>query len=114
MAVSALDALVLAVVQGITEWLPISSSGHLALAQRFLGIEVPVAYDRWLHVGTLVAVVVYYRRRLADLTRAVLAGPRAAKAVGWQSAWLGDLDRRLALAVALGTVPIVVAGVVFE
>lgn len=114
MAVSALDALVLAIVQGLTEWLPISSSGHLALTQRFLGIEVPVAYDLWLHVGTLVAVVVYYRRRLADLARAVLSGPRVTRQVGWRAAWLGDLDRRLAVAVVVGTVPIVVAGVVFE
>lgn len=114
MAVSAFDALVLAIVQGLTEWLPISSSGHLALTQRILGLEVPVAYDLWLHVGTLVAVVVYYRRRLADLTQAVLAGPRAVKEAGWNAAWLGDPDRRLALAVGVGTIPIVVAGVVFE
>lgn len=113
-AVSALDALILAIVQGLTEWLPISSSAHLALAQRFLGIEVPVAYDLWLHVGTLVAVIVYYRRRLLELTRAVLAGPAAAKEVGWRKAWLGDLDRRLAIAVVVGTVPIVIAGVLFE
>lgn len=114
MAVSVLDAILLAVVQGVTEWLPISSSGHLALTQRLLGVEVPVAYDLWLHVGTLVAVVIYYRRRLAELVRAVWAGPRATKEVGWRAAWLGDLDRRLALAVVVGTVPIVIAGVVFE
>src|SRR5688572_24196121 len=98
-ALSALDAILLAVVQGVTEWLPISSSGHLALTQRLLGVEVPVAYDLWLHVGTLVAVVIYYRRRLADLLRAVLAGPKADREAGWRQAWIGDADRRLALAV---------------
>jgi undecaprenyl-diphosphatase len=113
-ALSVLDAVILAVVQGVTEWLPISSSGHLALGQRLLGADVPVAYDLWLHVGTLVAVVLYYRRRLAGMARAVLAGPRAARERGWRDAWLGDLDRRLAVAVAAGTVPIVVAGVAFE
>ncbi|HUR26409.1 MAG TPA: undecaprenyl-diphosphate phosphatase [Candidatus Thermoplasmatota archaeon] len=114
MAVSVVDALILAIVQGVTEWLPISSSGHLALTQRLLGIEVPVAYDLWLHVGTLLAVIVYYRRRLVELTRAVLVGPAATKKDGWKAAWLGDLDRRLALAVVLGTVPIVIAGVLLE
>lgn len=114
MAVSALDALILAIVQGITEWLPISSSAHLALAQHLLEIDVPVAYDLWLHVGTLLAVIVYYRRRLLELTRAVLAGPVASRQFGWKAAWLGDLDRRLAVAVVVGTVPIVVAGVLFE
>lgn len=114
MAVSAWDAVVLAVVQGVTEWLPISSSGHLALTQRLLGAEVPVAYDLWLHVGTLVAVVLYYRKRLAQLTRAALEGPRATRHVGWRAAWLGDAERRLAVAVILGTLPIVIAGVLFE
>ncbi len=114
MAVSVLDAVILAIVQGVTEWLPISSSGHLALAQHLLGLEVPVAYDLWLHVGTLLAVIVYYRRRLLDMTKAVLAGPKAAKEAGWRAAWLGDLDRRLAVAVVVGTIPIVIAGVLFE
>jgi undecaprenyl-diphosphatase len=113
-AVPWLDAVLLAIVQGVTEWLPISSSAHLALAQHFLGIDVPVAYDLWLHVGTLVAVVLYYRRRLWDLIKAVWAGPRATRESGWKAAWLGDLDRRLALAVVIGTVPIVIAGVLFE
>lgn len=114
MAISALDAVILAVVQGVTEWLPISSSAHLALAQKALGVEVPVAYDLWLHVGTLVAVILYYRRRLLVLIKAVLAGPRATKEGGWRQAWLVDNDRRLALAVVLGTIPIVIAGVLFE
>lgn len=114
MAVPWLDAVLLAIVQGVTEWLPISSSAHLALAAHILDVEVPVAYNLWLHVGTLVAVVLYYRRRLRDLIKAVLAGPRATREAGWKAAWLGDQDRRLALAVVIGTVPIVVAGVLFE
>jgi undecaprenyl-diphosphatase len=114
MSLPALDAVLLAIVQGVTEWLPISSSAHLALAQRLLGVEVPVAYDLWLHVGTLVAVVLYYRRRLWQLIVAVLAGPRATREAGWRAAWLGDPERRLALAVVLGTIPIVIAGILFE
>jgi undecaprenyl-diphosphatase len=55
----------LGVLQGVAEFLPISSSGHLALAQNFLGYEkLPLFFDLMLHVGTLAAVVWYYRRAL--------------------------------------------------
>ena len=69
------DLSLLAVVQGLTEFLPISSSGHLVLVQSLLGMEeAPLAIDVALHVGTLLAVVVVYRGALADLARDVLAG----------------------------------------
>jgi undecaprenyl-diphosphatase len=60
-----MDAVILAVVQGITEFLPISSSGHLVIFQSILGFkEPPVFYDILLHLGTLLAVVVYFRQQL--------------------------------------------------
>jgi undecaprenyl-diphosphatase len=67
------QALLLGLIQGITEWLPISSSGHLALAQHFLGIEASVAFDIVLHLGTLLAVVAYYRNDLLALGAGILA-----------------------------------------
>ncbi len=59
-------ALGLAILQGLTEFLPVSSSGHLALAQSFSGAfaEPPLLFDVWLHLATLAAVLVYYRREL--------------------------------------------------
>jgi len=65
--VSILDAVLLGIIQGITEWLPISSSAHLALAQHFLGIGADVAFDIILHLGTLLAVVIYYRKDIIGL-----------------------------------------------
>lgn len=62
----------LGIVQGLTEWLPISSSAHLALVQHFFGIEAGISFDIILHLGTLVAVVVYYRNDLILLARGVL------------------------------------------
>ena len=60
--------LCLAVVQGLTEFLPVSSSGHLVLAQHFLGVESPGPdLELFLHVGTLLSVCAFYRRRLASL-----------------------------------------------
>jgi undecaprenyl-diphosphatase len=67
------EALVLGVIQGLTEFLPISSSGHLALANHFMGkkdLEQNIAYVLILHLATLAAVVLYYRQRLYDLARA--------------------------------------------
>ena len=55
-----LEAVILGIVQGITEWLPISSSGHLVLFQKWLGFEVPVIYDIVLHLGSLLVVFLVF------------------------------------------------------
>ena len=63
-----LEAIFLGILQGLTEFLPISSSGHLVLAQQFLGLKEPlVFFDVMLHVGTLMAVLVVYREAIAKL-----------------------------------------------
>ena len=63
-----LDAILLGILQGLTEFLPISSSGHLVLAQHFLGLNEPlIFFDVMLHVGTLAAVIVAYRKSIAKL-----------------------------------------------
>jgi undecaprenyl-diphosphatase len=94
--VSPSDAAVLGLVQGITEFLPVSSSGHLVLASRVLGVTGPGAQIATsLHLGTLAAVVVFTRRELVQLVR----GFRSERA-----------SRRLGAAVVLGTTPAVVVG----
>ena len=63
-----LEAILLGILQGLTEFLPISSSGHLVLAQQFLGLKEPlVFFDVMLHVGTLAAVLVVYREVIGRL-----------------------------------------------
>jgi len=64
------ESILLGIVQGLTEFLPVSSSGHLVLAQSLLpGFSAPAAaFDVLLHGGTLVAVVLYFHRDLADIT----------------------------------------------
>lgn len=69
---SAFAALVLGVVQGLTEFLPISSDGHLALAYKLLGMKPDLAFEVFLHLGTLIATVVYFRRDLLEMVRALL------------------------------------------
>ncbi len=68
-----IQAALLGMLQGLTEWLPISSSGHLVLAQRWMGLTVPVAFDVFLHLGTLAAVVAFFRGDLLGILRALAA-----------------------------------------
>jgi len=62
-----INSIILGIVQGITEWLPISSSGHLAIFQKLMGLEVPVSFDVMLHFGTIIAVVFYFRKELIQI-----------------------------------------------
>ena len=65
---SIFQAIILGVLQGIAEFLPISSSGHLAVVQRLFGLsDVPLLFDVMLHLATLAAVILYFRRKIARL-----------------------------------------------
>ena len=102
-----IEAVVLALVQGLTEFLPISSSAHLILAPRFFGwADQGLAFDVAVHLGTLAAVLIYFRAELNAIFRA----------------WLGSLsgrrsnedDARLGWSLLLATVPIGLAGLLFH
>ena len=105
-----LEITILALIQGLTEFLPISSSAHLLLPSKLLGWDDQgLAFDVAVHVGSLIAVVVYFRHELISMTRA----------------WFSDLplvlkhqpvsaDARLAWAVILGTIPVGLAGLLFK
>ena len=97
MSVSVGQAVLLGTVQGLTEFLPVSSTAHLALAQRFLpGFAQPgILFDVLLHVGTLAAVVVYFRERIARTFAGLASTDAAARRAAWRLAGL------LVLAVAL-------------
>ena len=100
------QAVVLALVQGVTEMLPISSSGHLILVPRFFGWQDQgLAFDAAMHVGTLLAVVLYFYRDLWNMATAGLASVFRGRHTP---------DSRLAWAVLLGTVPVAVAGVLLK
>jgi len=96
-------AALLGVVQGLTEFLPVSSSAHLILARELFGWEdaaFGLAFDVAMHVGTLVAVLVFFRSDLGELARALPAVWRPDA---------GPAARRIRLIVA-GTIPIVIVG----
>ena len=105
---SLLEAIVLGIVQGVTEFLPISSTAHLKIVPALLGWEDPgAAYSAVIQLGTVAAVLVYFARDLLRLTKAFIAGLIA-------RAPLGSEDSRLAWFVGLGTIPIGVLGLLFK
>lgn len=105
---SFLEALGLGLLQGITEFLPVSSSGHLVLARAVFGADMTygLAFDAVLHLATVLAVIVYFRRDLYTLGQTVL------RKLGRLP--VNEEDARLLQALAVATVPAVVAGLLLE
>ena len=101
-----IQILILALVQGLTEFLPVSSSAHLILVPILTGWEDQgLAFDVAVHVGTLTAVVVYFRKEIGKM------------AVSWFASVLGkglDKDAKLAWAVLFGTIPVGIVGLLFK
>jgi len=93
---------ILGLIQGLTEFLPVSSSGHLVLGERLLGLDPPgVLLEACLHIGTLAAVVWVFRTDLAEIARGLTRR--------------GTIERRKEIGlIAAGTVPVVVAGLLFR
>ncbi|MGH2803741.1 MAG: undecaprenyl-diphosphate phosphatase, partial [Thermoleophilaceae bacterium] len=105
---SVVEAIVLGIVQGLTEFLPISSTGHLRIVPAFLGWDDPgAAFTAVTQLGTMAAVLLYFREDLLRISRAWLRS-------------LGDrplrrsLDARLGWYIVLGTIPIGIFGVLFK
>ena len=105
-----LQAIILGIIQGLTEFLPISSSAHLLLVPwifgwHHLGLEFDVA----LHIGTLLAILIYFRRDFLELTRDLFRSlSRTPPAPGAEPG-----DARLAWAIVVGTIPAAVIGAPF-
>jgi undecaprenyl-diphosphatase len=106
-----LQALIMGLVQGLTEFLPVSSSGHLIILPELLGWDDPfidsLAFSVMLHIATLAALLGYFR---ADWLRLVPAGLAAIR----DRSFRGDPDRRLAWLLALTTIPAIVAGLLLN
>ena len=101
-------AAILGIVQGLTEFLPVSSTAHLILVPWFLGwTPEGLTFDVALHVGTAVAVLTFFFRDWIRLAREMFLGIKEGK-------WLGNEDRRLAWYLIVGTLPAMVAGLAFE
>lgn len=101
-----LQAVALGILQGLTEFAPVSSSGHLVVVPALLGWRRPgLAFDVALHVGTAGAIVAYFRHELLAMARGVLSGGDTPD---------GRLYRRLALLFVIGSVPVGLAGLLLH
>jgi undecaprenyl-diphosphatase len=99
-----IEGILLGILQGLTEFLPVSSSGHLALVEHFAGIESPgVTFEVFVHFGTALAVIVFFRRRIEAIITAVagrvLDRPHSPE------------DSRIGILLLVGTVPAATVGV---
>ena len=102
----AFEALVLGIIQGVTEWLPVSSSGHLVIAEELLGLPAKenLLFDLVLHLGTLLAVCAYFRKELGRIIASLLT-PKAKRDAQ------REVLRTLAFLLLIGTVPAAIVGV---
>lgn len=110
------QAIILGIVQGLTEFLPISSSGHLVIVQQLFGMkEAALAFDVGLHVGTLIAVLIYFRTDLVAIIAAMArtTGKALTGKMTWSQALI-DGDFKMAVLIIIGTLPTVVIGLGFH
>jgi undecaprenyl-diphosphatase len=100
--VTLIEIFILAVVQGLTEWLPISSSGHLVITQKALGLNLPLIYSVMLHLGTLIVVLTVFRRDITDIITAVAKRNFETE------------EGKLALFIVVGSIPTAIIGFIFH
>jgi undecaprenyl-diphosphatase len=102
-----LHAIVMGIIQGLTEFLPVSSSAHLALYPKIFNVSSAllnsVSYDVALHAGTLLALLIFFRKKVLELLGAFFKGLAGAKARQTQ-------DFKLGILIIAGTIPAVLAG----
>lgn len=92
------DGFILGLLQGLTEFIPVSSSGHLVIAQHFLGVQHSATFDVLVNLGTFLALVVYFRKRIWELTMRLFK----------------HRDIRLARNLIISAIPVGVAGFFFK
>lgn len=94
--------LILALVQGILEWFPVSSSGHMAITEMFLGISSGLEFEIALHFGTLMAVFVYFRKDIVSIIRDLL------------NFKFNTSNARLGLLILVASIPVAFLGFIFR
>jgi len=92
------EAALLGIIQGLTEWLPVSSSGHLVLFQQLFDIEQPLMLDVALHAGSLVVILIFLRQAILSIVIAI-----------WRRDFASEYGR-LAMYLVIGTAPVALAG----
>ncbi|HTY36432.1 MAG TPA: undecaprenyl-diphosphate phosphatase [Bacteroidota bacterium] len=110
---SILQAALLGLLQGLTEFLPVSSSGHLVLAKQVLNVANPemLSFDVYVHFGTLISVCIIFRH---DISRIIRAFWDAARTQAWKTAYSSNEYFRLGLAIMVASVPAAIIGLMYH
>ena len=109
-----LQGIIIGIVQGLTEFLPVSSSAHLVFIQNILGVQSSLAFDTFLHLGSLLAVLWFFR---ADIIKMLLSWFSSLSDIvhgRFREGFYDDPYKRLAWYVIIATIPVALAGVFFE
>ena len=109
-----LQAVIIGIVQGLTEFLPVSSSAHLVFAQKLLGVESSLAFDVFLHLGTLIAVLWFFRWDIIKMLKSWWLSIGDILQGRFRDGFRQDPYKRLAWYVILATIPVGIVGVLFE
>ena len=110
------EAILLGIIQGLTEFLPVSSSGHLVLFQHLFGLkEAELFFDVCVHLGTLLEVIIVFRQEIKNIIFAMMrllssTGPKKSALQKIES----DPDLKLALLIVIGSIPTAVLGLMFH
>ena len=109
-----LQGIIIGIVQGLTEFLPVSSSAHLVFVQNLLGVESSLAFDTFLHLGTLIAVLWYFRYDIYKMLKSWWLSIGDILQGRFKEGFYSDPYKRLAWYVILATIPVGIVGVLFE
>lgn len=111
-----IEAVVLGIIQGLTEFLPVSSSGHLVLFQNLFGFNEPeLLFDISVHVGTLIAIcVIFFNEIISILTTLVRLPKLMQSSGGFKKLLAENEDARIAMLIIIGSVPTGILGILFH
>ena len=111
-----LQSVMLGIIQGLTEFLPVSSSGHLVLLQNLLGLREPeLLFDISLHIGTLIAIFIVFYQEIRNILRAMLRLPALIKSSGsLKSLFANNEEIRISALILVGSIPTAILGILFH
>ena len=109
-----IQGIIIGIVQGLTEFLPVSSSAHLVFIQNILGVESSLAFDTFLHLGSLLAVLWFFRGDIIKMLKSWWLSIGDLLQGRFKQGFIDDPYKRLAWYVILATIPVGLVGVLFE